>query len=312
MDNIPDKKIKYAIFFILLIILICVFSQGLTYQSRNQPLSKDNRQESEYEKKYDFSKDWFSQNIPVWEKILSRFKGKSNIHYLEIGVYEGRSVIWMLENILTHNTAKLTCIDPLPGDLKIKFFTNLKKSGFADKVKTILGYSQIELKRLYPNSFDFIYIDGNHTADDVLADAVLCWPLLKDNGILIFDDYLLTQDLPIELRPQFAIDAFITTHRNFLELIHQEYQVIVEKRRAIINDKFVFPIGQYVYSWREKKLFHSDPFQLIELSDKEKELIEILIKSRKFGKAKFSPDEHLLKDEDFSNLLKRLELDLRE
>ena len=74
----------------------------------------------------------------------------------------------------------------------------------------------------------------------------------------------------------------------------------------------MFPIGQYVYSWRAKKLFHSDSFQLIELSDREKELIEILIKSRKFGKAKFSPDEHLLNDEDFSNLLKRLELNLRE
>jgi hypothetical protein len=64
-----------------------------------------------YKKKYNFSEDWFTWNLPIWEEILGHLRGKPNIHYLEIGVFEGRSLIWMLENILTHPTSKATCID---------------------------------------------------------------------------------------------------------------------------------------------------------------------------------------------------------
>lgn len=52
-------------------------------------------------KPYKFTEDWFSGNIPLWTEVLAPFKGKPDIHYLEIGVWEGRSAIWVLENILT-------------------------------------------------------------------------------------------------------------------------------------------------------------------------------------------------------------------
>jgi len=298
------QNIKYI--FIFLIVFGCVFYKVLGCQDKSQALPK-----------YNFSTDWFSQEIPSWEKHLSQFKGTPNIHYLEIGVYEGRSVIWMLENILTHPTSKVTCIDLFPEEirgienLKERFFSNLKASGFGDKVTTIEGKSQIELKHLSPNSFDIIYIDGSHIADDVLADAVLSWPLLKYDGIIIFDDYLLDLDLPVELRPQLAIDAFITTHRNLVEQIYFGSQVILKKVKPVFSSsKYFFPIGQYVYLWRQKKLYVAKTKEPIKLSDKEKELIERLIKSRKFGEINFSPDNGILKDEDFLNLKKRLELRL--
>ena len=34
-----------------------------------------------------------------------------------------------------------------------------------------------------------IYVDGSHQAPDVLSDAVVGFKLLKNNGIMIFDDY---------------------------------------------------------------------------------------------------------------------------
>ena len=178
-------------FFIFLIIFSCLSCQ----EKDSQDIGQDSLEETEYIGKYHFSSDWFTNNIPRWKRILNRFKGKPNIHYLEIGVLEGRSLIWMLENILTHPTSKVTCIDIFPGNLKDRFFANLKISGFADKVTTITGRSQVELKRLFPESFDIIYIDGSHTADNVLADAVLSWSLLKKEGLLIFDDYLWEQEI---------------------------------------------------------------------------------------------------------------------
>ena len=64
-----------------------------------------------YSKHYNFSYDAtfrsFIQNIPLWEEILHPLKGKSDLRYLEIGVNQGRTAIWILENILTDPSATL-------------------------------------------------------------------------------------------------------------------------------------------------------------------------------------------------------------
>ena len=67
-----------------------------------------------YQKEYNFTSDWFTPHIPIWEKVLSPLKGKPDIRYLEIGVFEGRSSLWIAENILTHPSSHLTVIDPFP------------------------------------------------------------------------------------------------------------------------------------------------------------------------------------------------------
>ena len=149
-----------------------------------------------YSKHYDFSFDntfiAFIGKITLWNNLLSSFKGKPDIHYLEIGVNQGRSAIWVLENILTDPSATLTGIDIFPDGtgLKERYLSNLKLSVAAHKTTTIEGFSQVELRKLPLNSFDIIYIDGDHRAKSVLADAVLSFDLLKNGGILIFGDYL--------------------------------------------------------------------------------------------------------------------------
>ncbi len=183
-----------------------------------------------YQKKYNFSEDWFTNRIPVWEKILLPYKGKPNLQYLEIGVFEGSSLIWMLENILTHPTSEATGIDIFPGQLKEIFQENLRIGGFPDKVTVIQGKSQTRLRRLPLNAYNIIYIDGSHKAKDVLTDAVLCWLLLKENGILIFDDYHWKQNDPVQDRPQAAIDSFLVCFEGHYEVIHRNAQIILKKR----------------------------------------------------------------------------------
>jgi predicted O-methyltransferase YrrM len=184
-----------------------------------------------YLKNYSFSKDMFTRMVlPVWEETLGHLKGKPNINYLEIGVFEGGSAIWMLENILTAPTAKMTCIDIFPGQLREKFLANLRISGFYEKVTVIKGYSQVELRYLPLNSFDIIYIDGSRRAKNILADAILSWELLKTGGIMIFRDFNWEKDtVPAEISPQVAIDSFISAFKNDVEIIHHNGQVILKK-----------------------------------------------------------------------------------
>lgn len=310
---------KYTFAFLLFCSL--VFSHAPAGSNENQSSLEWTKH---YAKPYNFSFDntfrSFIKTIPVWDEMLSNFKGKPDIHYLEVGVNQGRSAIWVLENILTHPSAKLTGIDLFPEgtDFKERYLSNVKLSGSEHKTTTIEGFSQVKLRDLPANAFDIIYIDGDHRANGVLADAVLSFGLLRDGGILIFDDYLWhAKQVPEDLRPQVAIDSFITAYRTSLEVIHRGYQVFIRKREDPC-DHFPIPplgcspIGQYIYVWNwdfNNELYPRGSDQPLDLSDREKFLIEQLAKSTVFGKTQLFLKNALAQDKDFKKLSERLDLD---
>lgn len=182
---------------------------------------------------YRFSKDWISNHTELWRRTLEHLKGKPNIQALEIGSYEGRSSLWFLENILTDPRSKITCVDIWAGTYEKTFDENIKLYGRPGKVVKIKNRSDVALRQLTAESFDFIYVDGSHMAKDVLFDAVLGWQLLKAGGIMIFDDYNWTGPRSWLIRnhtPKLAIDAFQKVMEPYSELIHSEYQVILRKK----------------------------------------------------------------------------------
>lgn len=180
--------------------------------------------------KYIFTTDFVSWIIPIWEQYLAEFKGKENISLLEIGSFEGCSAIWFLENILTHPTSSITCVDPFPFfRIELRFDHNIKTSGLSSKVTKIKGRSENVLRTLKESSFDIIYIDGSHRALNVLMDTVSSWLLLKLGGIIIFDDYEWKPDRAPEDRPAMAIDIFLKSFQPHIELLHKGYQVIIRR-----------------------------------------------------------------------------------
>jgi predicted O-methyltransferase YrrM len=190
-----------------------------------------------YRGKYGFTQNWFTTKIPVWEKSLAPFKGKPGVKYLEVGLYEGRSALWMLENVLTDPTSHLTGIDIFDGELKDRFFDNLRRCGAEGRATVLIGFSQVEMRRLPLESFDIIYIDGSHATADVLEDAVLSYRLLRPGGVLIFDDYVwsgalytgpLTRDETSDF-PKAAIDRFVQCFEGRMSVLHNGSQLIVKK-----------------------------------------------------------------------------------
>lgn len=191
-------------------------------------------------KNYIFQVDWFSEQIPWWEEQLARFKGKPNLHFLEVGSFEGRSAVWLLENILTAPTSKLTCIDTFGGSpehenkqlhiskIERHFRHNIKESGSEEKVIVKKGYSRDLLPGLTQGTYDCVYIDGSHKASDVLEDAILSKLLLKKGGVIIFDDYIWEEGDDEWDRPKIAIDAFLEVYKGQYKLLYKGKQVIVE------------------------------------------------------------------------------------
>lgn len=268
-----------------------------------------------YAKDYEFTEDWFTLRIPLWEQVLGPLRGRPGLQYLEIGLYEGRSALWVLENILTHPTARLTGIDVFTGEVKERYLANVRRSGHAEKVTTIVGPSQQEVRKLPPSTFDIVYVDGSHAADDVLADAVQSWVVLKPEGILIFDDYTwhgLRTPLAPELLPRLAIDAFVVSHRYSIEVLHRGSQMILQKREnpcAVsplpgITKYFCSPFGQYLYAWDTRVLWRQSDGSRVDLTSDEVALIESFLRARTFELRDAA--DAFAQRRDFHALLERL------
>ena len=83
--------------------------------------------------------------------------------------------------------------------------------------------------------FDFIYVDGSHEAPDVLFDAILAHKLVKNNGIIAFDDYLWSpeengkQNHYHLVKP--AVDAYVNIYQQKLRILQMlpVYQLYIQK-----------------------------------------------------------------------------------
>jgi len=142
-----------------------------------------------------FSQNWFESFAKKnFETLKTLIDINKPLNFLEIGCFQGNCHLWMYDNILKNSDSKSTVIDPFEKSHTHResnynlFRSNLKN--YLDKITICKGFSDAILPTLEKDSFDIIYIDGDHSALATYNDAVNSLPLLKKGGIIIFDDYL--------------------------------------------------------------------------------------------------------------------------
>lgn len=201
---------------------------------------------------YRFSQDWFSNHIPAWEKVLSRIRP---LRLIEIGCFEGRATTYMIQRCSEFGPITLCCIDTWSGSVDLspaqmvgvedRFDNNVAlaisnvgaKVNFR-KLKQPSSSALVQLLSTGEKRYDLIYIDGSHTAPDVLLDAVLAFRLLRIGGIMIMDDYLWTMEpqrsVDLLNTPKLAIDAFTSIYLRKLRILSDlpNTQCFVEKIAA--------------------------------------------------------------------------------
>jgi len=199
----------------------------------------------EFENNKFFTADWFSNGLINFEYVKQQM-GALPQSILEIGCHEGRSTCWMLENFLADN-GTITCIDPFAHD-PLSAFRNDRppENRIIEQIfrhNTDLAKGPDQTIQLMPtlsfyaladlitknSQFDFIYVDGSHSADEVLADAVMAFGLLKNNGYMIFDDYLWKEAADSLDRPKMSIDAFVNMFQKHIEVKMINYQLVIQK-----------------------------------------------------------------------------------
>lgn len=174
--------------------------------------------------------DWFTHNIPHWEAAIRDTNPITQA--LELGVFEGRSVLWMLDNL---PDAHVTAVDWWNNDwlearghydTETNFDHNIAPYG--DRVTKVKA-TTLDYLRDNRQTFDLIYIDGGHIGKTVITDACLAHHALNPGGLLIFDDYGQDKDPSRIDRARGAINHFIELFADDYTVVHIGYQAILRK-----------------------------------------------------------------------------------
>ena len=198
---------------------------------------KKNQQNSDnwknFIKKKKITIDWFSFKSFFFYLIL---KDKKNFSYLEIGSFEGNSLLYILEN---YKTANVVAVDTWQGsdehqetsDEFSKFENNFDENleNYKHRFKKIKSTSE----NFFLNNkqcFDIIYIDGSHDYNDVKTDLKNSWKFLNLEGIIICDDYFFSYYENKKRLPARAINEFIYDNKDTCEVIYlTKFQIFLKK-----------------------------------------------------------------------------------
>jgi cephalosporin hydroxylase len=144
---------------------------------------------------------WFNEiNAVAIFQILAELKP---MRVVEIGSYMGRSTVFFACSLLTLGAGgRVTAIDPHSGDRQHRegfgmseipsfdmFRTHIELAGVEEIVDPIVATSS-EAAREWTEPFQFLFVDGWHGYDAVLADGREWAAKLDEGGVVVFDDAL--------------------------------------------------------------------------------------------------------------------------
>lgn len=186
--------------------------------------------------------NWFAMYADQYfERHLRPLAGQPGLRFLQIGAFTGDASVWLLDNILGGDGV-LIDVDTWQGSdepahhamdfahVERVYDRRTAEAQRADrlfkwKVSSETFFARFGAAHDPDGAFDFIYIDGDHTAYGVLNDAVNAYRVLKVGGLLAFDDYLWHSGKGIHHDPGLAIDAIGAIYRDRLEVIEGGAQV---------------------------------------------------------------------------------------
>ena len=187
---------------------------------------------------FKFTNTWFVRNIDISMKILQNLFKDKPVKILEIGSHEGRSAIWMLNNLCCLEGSSLTSIDSYKVDdttspvetYTYKLFQhNMSLCKERKKFDQHIGYSKDILPKLVEQNkiYDIIYVDGSHLMDDVFTDMTYSNQMLRKGGIMLLDDVGFNQNSVQSVMG--AIKKFLAEYPDLYTVILKEWQWMLKK-----------------------------------------------------------------------------------
>ena len=142
-------------------------------------------------------------NHPEGVKLLYELAQESPTdRILELGSFVGKSAIVMASALKdAGRKGTILCIDRFANNIKWwgpghpsypealkSFWEHADYIGVSDYLVAIQSEITTAISRMQ-GKFGMIYIDGGHTLENVIPNALWAWENLVEGGILLFDDY---------------------------------------------------------------------------------------------------------------------------
>ena len=206
-----------------------------------------------------FKKYWRKTSLKKKEDgefLLRHIQKHKPKNFLEIGIFHGvtsRNVCELLKK-MHGNDFKFTGIDLFLNDNEIskdefipktKFSNPLKTlyynyilrldpytlesvmkllKDFNDNINIIKGDSNKILKNLNIKNIDYVFLDGGHKYETVKSDLTCLINIIKNNGLILCDDYDLTYAPGVKK----AIDEYVLLYNFNLKILNSRFAEITK------------------------------------------------------------------------------------
>jgi hypothetical protein len=161
---------------------------------------------------------------------------------VEIGSFEGKGSNLIHTRLCENKDSVLYCIDPFDDEYvkgsSVMAFWNKACDGQYSKFKhntahiskiiELKGYSDDMIPKLDDDSMDFCYIDGDHSPEQVYKDIINIYPKMKNNSVVLFDDYLWVHKTVVT---KVGVDKFLNEYKGKYELLFSNYQLSIRIKK---------------------------------------------------------------------------------
>jgi len=175
--------------------------------------------------------NWFFYVQPNFEAQLPSIR----FRVLQIGAYAGDFSRWLLENKVVEY---LDDVDTWQGSEDegdsvknwnhvLRYYQSNIKSH--KQVKSHKMTSDAFFRSKKSRTYNLIYIDGSHSAKQVLIDGINAFEHLELDGLMVFDDYLWENNKVRLENPGPGIDCFLQLYVGQYNVVFRGYQIWIKK-----------------------------------------------------------------------------------
>jgi predicted O-methyltransferase YrrM len=170
--------------------------------------------------------NWFQNVSPYFDRKCPQVP----LRALQIGTYTGDATEWLLIN---RDIVTIDDVDTWEGSEEEQHesldFTSVEgyyDSRFSNNSKVIKHkMTSDEFFNTNKKTFNFIYIDGSHTALQTALDGLNAFKVLEPGGVIAFDDYLWAEGGKPFLEPMRGVNAFMQVCAGEMNCLEDGYQM---------------------------------------------------------------------------------------
>lgn len=168
-----------------------------------------------------YNRCWVAEYLPYWNskllKQVNKWSHKDPIKFLQIGVFEGLSLIYLTKHIFAGHNLEITVIDDFSTEPYFNTEETFRENTADMNVRVIKKQSHPALLELINagEKFDFVYCSGSRKPSVCYVDFALLSMVISEHGMILLDTYDAYSSYEGEISPTVARSAFMGSFARF-------------------------------------------------------------------------------------------------